>query len=980
MSACPPREEIAAYLDGGAAPEVRGRIEQHLDGCPACRAFCEEQGLGGALFQRVKNAAIATTVLQPEKAGSDSAHLRRIGQYHLKRAIASGGMGTVYEAVQEQPRRVVALKVMRAGIASKSALRRFRYESQILARLRHPNIAQVYEAGTHVAPDLGAERPGEGVPFFAMEYIPNARAITDYAREKKLETMERLRLFGQVTTAVHHGHQKGIIHRDLKPGNILVDSDGQAKIIDFGVARATDSDMAVTTLQTDVGQLLGTLQYMSPEQFDADPQALDVRSDIYALGVVLYELLCEQLPYNMSGAAIPEAARIIREQPPTRLSSVSRMLRGDIETITLKALEKDRTRRYQSADELGAEILRYLEGEPIYARPASVWYRLRKRARKQRSRIAVVFAVTLAALIAVFSQVEKRRAVGALELELSFLRQLAVAGGSSRNQRDTQEILRLDEFAERHPEYLKGRVRLAFLLKRQKRYNEAIKTAHAILNDFPNAGAAHVLLSQLSRDSDPERAEHHRSEGRRLLPKNEFYVALSLGPGQSTEAVEMLSRVLENDANDFDARWERAWRYFELGRWQDMLADAEILVGTHPNLATAWSLQGIALSRLLRLDEAIESYDRAIEIDPNDGHAYVDRADTLANVNRLEEAQRDCNRAIELDSNLTDAYLVRGRALFLNKAFAAALSDFDHALELDPTSANALRYRGRILAALGQIEDALASYDKAIGLAPSHFPAISERHVLLQDQGRWQEACAPWDRYIQLVGGNPLAYYYRGLCRMHVEGLDRAMEDFDRALELDDKLAFVYFARARLRRLTGQYEAALADHEKSIELAPNSYSSYISWGTTLRFMGKDEEALKVIEKAIELFPQHSADLHLSIWEVRMSQGRADDAAAALATASAGATIPSQRLQIDYLLGGLSTEQLLGSALTSEEACAAHYIAGVKALHDERPEQAKVHFNKCSEQNQIEYLEYDLALWRLGKIRRATRSSPEIDDE
>ncbi len=307
--------------------------------------------------------------------------LGTIGAYHLKRVIASGGMGTVYEAVQTQPRRAVAIKVMNRGIASRSALRRFEFEAQVLARLRHPGIAQIYEAATQ---DLGA---GE-VPYFAMEYIPNALPLTDYARRRELSVRRRLDLFARVCDAVHHGHQKGIIHRDLKPTNILVDASGQPRIIDFGVARATDSDLAITTLQTDVGQLVGTLQYMSPEQCDADPHALDTRSDVYALGVVLYELLCEQLPYDVRRAAVHEAARVIRESAPARPSTVSRTVRGDVETITLKAMEKDRDRRYHSAHELASDIRRYLRDEPIVARPPSMLYQLRKFARRNRAAVS----------------------------------------------------------------------------------------------------------------------------------------------------------------------------------------------------------------------------------------------------------------------------------------------------------------------------------------------------------------------------------------------------------------------------------------------------------------------------------------------------------------------------------------------------------------------------------------------------------------
>jgi hypothetical protein len=292
----------------------------------------------------------------------------RIGNYKILGIVASGGMGVVYEAQQDHPRRSVALKVMKRGIASPKALERFKHEAEILGRLRHPAIAQIFEAGTH---DDGSG----GVPFFAMEYIPNAKPITRYADDRKLSTRDRLDLFAQVCDGVHHGHQKGIIHRDLKPHNILVDETGQPKIIDFGVARATDSDITLTTMQADVRQLVGTLQYMSPEQCSGDPREIDVRSDVYSLGVVLYELLCGRLPYDLSETPVPHATRIIQEHDPTRPSTVTRSLRGNLEAILLKALDKDPKRRYQSAADLARDIRRHLSGDPIDARAPGAWSR-----------------------------------------------------------------------------------------------------------------------------------------------------------------------------------------------------------------------------------------------------------------------------------------------------------------------------------------------------------------------------------------------------------------------------------------------------------------------------------------------------------------------------------------------------------------------------------------------------------------------------
>ncbi|MFI5166641.1 MAG: tetratricopeptide repeat protein [Thermoanaerobaculales bacterium] len=351
-----------------------------------------------------------------------------IGSYRILRLLGEGGMGAVYEAEQEKPRRTVALKVIKAAWAGPELIRRFEQESQALGRLHHPGIAQIYEAG--------AADTGFGLqPFFAMEII-HGQPLVEYANAQHLSTRRRLVLMIQICEAVEHAHQRGIVHRDLKPGNILVDENGRPKILDFGLARVTDSD-AQATRQTDMGQLLGTLAYMSPEQVLADPLAIDTRSDVYSLGVILYELLAGKLPYTLS-RYLHEAVRAIREQDPIPLSAVSRTYRGDIETIVTKALEKDKERRYASAADLAADIRRYLDDEPIVARPPSATYQMQKFTRRHKALVAGVAAVVVVLVAGVVAStweaVRARRAAATAEALNDFLQNDLLAQASAANQ------------------------------------------------------------------------------------------------------------------------------------------------------------------------------------------------------------------------------------------------------------------------------------------------------------------------------------------------------------------------------------------------------------------------------------------------------------------------------------------------------------------------------------------------------------------
>jgi serine/threonine protein kinase len=335
-----------------------------------------------------------------EAATESILEIKSIGPYRLIRKLGEGGMGQVWLAEQTAPvRRQVAVKLVRIGAFDEAVLRRFQAERQSLAMMDHPAIAKVFDAGA----------TPEGQPYFVMEYVAGL-PITDYCNQHKLGIHERLALFIETCDGVQHAHQKAIIHRDLKPANILVvevDGNPMPRIIDFGLAKALTPQLEGQTLFTQAGAFLGTPGYMSPEQADAERKDVDTRSDVYSLGVVLYVLLTGSLPFEASKRRpLDEVLRQLREEDPLRPStrvsgagSTSRVtaaergleprqlvsqLRGDLDWITMKALERDRTRRYGSPSDFAADIQRHLRNEPVLAGPAGAGYRLRKYVRRSR--------------------------------------------------------------------------------------------------------------------------------------------------------------------------------------------------------------------------------------------------------------------------------------------------------------------------------------------------------------------------------------------------------------------------------------------------------------------------------------------------------------------------------------------------------------------------------------------------------------------
>jgi serine/threonine protein kinase/tetratricopeptide (TPR) repeat protein len=386
------RPTIIAEACAGDA-DLRREVESLLKACEAAGGFLENPAL--AIGPQVAQGAFEDIpVSLPE----------RIAGFRIQRVLGVGGMGVVYVAEQDRPHRTVALKVIKPGLATPSILRRFEHEAEVLGRLHHPGIAQVYEADT-------AEGPLGPQPFFAMELI-DGKPITTFAIEHGLDTRERLELLARVCDAVQHAHQQGVIHRDLKPSNVLVESSGQPKILDFGVARVSRADGSAATVHTQAGQIIGTLAYMSPEQAAGDSLAVDTRSDVYSLGVVAYQLLSGKLPVEIGDRPLHEGVRAVHEQEPAPLSSVNTEYRGDIDTVIGKSLHKDRDRRYQSAAEFAADLRRVLANEPVLARPPSALYQLSKFAQRHR---ALVGGVVLSAAVLVLATVSLTWMVLALE-------------------------------------------------------------------------------------------------------------------------------------------------------------------------------------------------------------------------------------------------------------------------------------------------------------------------------------------------------------------------------------------------------------------------------------------------------------------------------------------------------------------------------------------------------------------------------------
>jgi predicted Ser/Thr protein kinase len=371
-------QELWSVLDRGS-----DELDAHLARCPRCRAEA-------AMFRADINVVRAGEVVEQRRLPE------KIGPYAIVRVLGEGGMGIVYEGRQRSPDRPVAVKVIRGGEhVDEYRIRLFRREAQTLGRLRHPAIAAIHEAGL----------TEDGQHYLVMELV-QGRPLNEYVRDHGVSRADRLALFRKVCDAIQYAHQRGVIHRDLKPTNILVDAEGQPKILDFGLARISDEDSGIPTTQTIVGKVMGTLPYMSPEEAKGLPDEIDVRSDVYSLGVILYELLTGQLPYSVRGKVLHEAVRVVCEEEPRWPRHLDHSISHDLAAVSMKALAKDRYRRYQTVAALTEDLDRLERSQPIVARRAGFGYHAWKFLVRQRVTFGFA-AVALAVVLAAFTWVHR---------------------------------------------------------------------------------------------------------------------------------------------------------------------------------------------------------------------------------------------------------------------------------------------------------------------------------------------------------------------------------------------------------------------------------------------------------------------------------------------------------------------------------------------------------------------------------------------
>ena len=856
------------YIDQacGSDSELRLQIREMITAYPKADQFLERPA-----------AAAAATALAPP---STEAIGTMVGPYKLREQIGEGGMGVVYVAEQLEPvRRKVALKVIKPGMDTREVIARFESERQALALMDHPNIAKVLEAGT----------ADSGRPYFVMELVRGI-PITEYCDQARLTPRKRLELFILVCQAVQHAHQKGIIHRDLKPSNVLVtlhDGVPMPKVIDFGVAKAINQRLTEESVYTQALQMVGTPLYMSPEQAELSGLDIDTRTDVYSLGVLLYELLTGSTPFDREAlrkASFDEIRRIIREEEPRKPSTListlgaalttlseqrgidprklAQTVRGELDWIVMKALEKDRTRRYESASALAADVTAHLNDEPVKVCPPSRVYRLRKFARRNKAALTTVVAVSIALLVG--TGVSVWQAVRATD---------AGAFALINAQR-----------AEANAQRAEANLRLAL-----RAVDEMYTQVAAVDDSHEQVAGTHLAYVP------------HMTPFRRVILE---------------KALAFYEEFAKQNSTDPDVRQERGKAYRRVGGIQRRLGEYE--------LARKAYRQAITLGEKLVADFSAEP-DYQSEL----AWASYGLAHVFQDTGRFEDAHGAFRQALDLQQKMVaenpkkldfrrklasthnclgGLLLVMGRTQEAEHTYRQALAISEELSRTHPESpkdqnglASNLINLGNVYQDKGQWGEAEAAYQKALALREKlvrehpEVPGYQNRlavnfnnlGIVYQDKGQWGESVAVYQKAVALR---------EKLAREHSE-----VPEYQNRLAVTYlNLGNVYRSKGRTDEAVATYQKALAIQEKLVREHPEvpKYQhdlgdTYLTLGNVYRRKGRTDEAVAAYQKALALreklarehpeVPKYQHDLstsHNNLGVVYQDTGRPDEAVAA----------------------------------------------------------------------------------------------------
>jgi tetratricopeptide (TPR) repeat protein len=954
-------EERAVFLDKVCAGDAarRARVEELL------RAY---QAAGNFLQGNRPPAEVVNTVNEPitERPGAV------IGPYKLMEQIGEGGMGLVFVAEQHHPvRRKVALKVIKPGMDTRQVIARFEAERQALALMDHPNIAKVLDAGTTgvgvpalagPAPDDAEDRlkPGlqpAGRPYFVMELVKGV-PITEYCDQNQVPIRERLELFLHVCQAVQHAHQKGIIHRDIKPSNVLVMSqDGTplVKVIDFGVAKAIGQQLTDRTIYTQFAQLVGTPLYMSPEQAGQSGLDVDTRSDIYSLGVLLYELLTGTTPFDkdrLGQVGFEEMRRIIREEEPprpsTRVSTLGqeatavspkrksdpkqlcRLFRGELDWIVMKALEKDRNRRYETASAFAADVQRYLNDEPVQACPPSAWYRFRKFTRRQKTALVMIACVCLAiagiggGIGWAFRDREAREQQIAHDQEVreaaldSEVNRLLEEAGPLINQEKWPEALfvvqRADKLLEsagrvdrpgRLVELLKDLTMAKLLEEISREPKRRLKTDAAVIGALegdPNFKAQEAFAEEeffWGRGQDPRFAQAFRDYGIDIEALEPAEAAARI---RRTHVPEALIQALDEWAailgfagsDDKKSGWRKRTetaRQADSNSWRNRFREAalkgdrhalEQLAGVVPvrqvSPATLRLLGG-ELMNMGNRDKAMAVLKTAHRQYPDDfrlndalGWIYWTRFQPP----HYDEALRFYSMAVALRPRLARAHRAVAQVLQSKGAFDEAVAAYSRVIELNPKDVEAYFGRANTLHHQKKPDEAIADYRKVIELNPKYALAHNRLGLNLHAQGKWDEAIACYKKVIELDPNLLYAHHNLGNALYNKKQFDEAIASYQKAIELDPKHPWPHNHLGRALGQQGKLDEAIACFQKAIDLDPKYAGAHQSLGYALSKQGKVDEAIACCKEAIALNPT-SGRSHFGMGSVLIELKKWDEA-------------------------------------------------------------------------------------------------------